>query len=335
MQVARLYTRGTLCNETAKNLTPPQRKRVDEVVEEVISDPTFQPSKRAFINALGNTIRSEYLDPVYADQEVYVAVWRAAVSALYHKPEPEVLINQIQRIKFFKTWLFNYLRQIVNENKIFQVKSTTTVNGLNSKLGAQVLSSFLIERNVPVIKVLTESDRHAIVHTEILRLSLSDQRRYSQVQRLLNRNGLEIQYNHRFDEVHLRTDKPRLVSMDVPTAINIKLVSFETTKAGDGEDDGRIRHTLEYKIASEASNSEFRRIEFNDLVERLKESLPPDARQVLKIFVKPPKDFTDEFGDDTRQKTIARFLHKTPKEIARLLDRIRLHCLGFGYVSDR
>jgi len=334
MQLARLFLRGSLCNKTMRGLSRTQQQNVQGIVNMILSDPALTPARQSFLRALGNTIGNEYKDPSFADEEAIIAIWRAVVSALYHKPIPGVIENGKQRKKFFQEWIFNSLRQILNENKIPQIRTTNTVCGLNTKVGAQVLSGFLIDRSVPVTCVLARSDKHIEITAEVLRLSLNELQSLWRIEKVLRNNGVKVVYDDKhYNVVHIKADKAEVVEMQIPAAINIKIVSFESKKAN--EEDDRLRYTLEYKMASESSAADQRRIEFNDFVEHLKGTLPSDAKEVLNIIVKPPQVYIRKHGDDVRQKTVANFLRKTPKEMARIFDLIRLQCLGAGYTIDK
>ena len=334
MQIARLFLRGSLCNKTMRGLSRTQQQKVQGIVSMILSDPALTPARQSFLRALGNTIGNEYKDPSFADEEAIIAIWRAVVSALYHKPIPGVIENGKQRKKFFQEWIFNALRQILNENKIPQIRTTNTVCGLNTKVGAQVLSGFLIDRSVPVTCVLARSDKHIEITAEVLRLSLNELQSLWRIEKVLRNNGVKVVYDDKhYNVVHIKADKAEVVEMQIPAAINIKIVSFESKKAN--EEDDRRRYTLEYKMASESSAADQRRIEFNDFVEHLKGTLPSDAKEVLNIIVKPPQVYIRKHGDDVRQKTVANFLRKTPKEMARIFDLIRLQCLGAGYTIDK
>lgn len=334
MQLARLFLRGSLCNKTMRGLSRTQQQKVQGIVNMILSDPALTPARQSFLRALGNTIGNEYKDPTFADEEAIIAIWRAVVSALYHKPIPGVIENGKQRKKFFQEWIFNSLRQILNENKIPQIRTTNTVCGLNTKVGAQVLSGFLIDRSVPVTCVLARSDKHVEITAEVLRLSLNELQSLWRIERVLRSNGVKVVYDDKhYNVVHIKADKAEVVEMQIPAAINIKLVSFESKKAN--EEDDRLRYTLEYKMASETSAADQRRVEFNDFIEHLKGTLPSDAKEVLNIIVKPSRTYIQKHGDDVRQKTVANFLQKTPKEMARIFDLIRLQCLGAGYMIDK
>ena len=113
---------------TARNLTPSEKFQVDDLFFEIWNDPEIQSQKLRFCMILANTIRGEYHRPnKYVRDwrdlgaqmcELSFAFWRACVDVLFHNPKPDVVNNRAARLKYFKTHMFNYARQILNENKI-------------------------------------------------------------------------------------------------------------------------------------------------------------------------------------------------------------------------
>ena len=105
-----------------RDVDPATKIEIEEIINMVSDDPQLQACKIQFKNALRNTIKSDYKsDPSTAEQEFLVAVWRAATAAKCgwgkHPASQQTITYKIQRKKFFKTWIFNYLRQILQENK--------------------------------------------------------------------------------------------------------------------------------------------------------------------------------------------------------------------------
>jgi hypothetical protein len=310
-----------------------QRRQVEKTVAEVMADPALQPARRSFIRALAQTIGNEYKDPDYADEEVQIAVWRAAVSALYHKPAPAVIQNQGQRKKFFQEWIFNSLKQILKENRIPQHRSVSTVCGPNLDLGAEIFCDFLRRKGVPIISVARATSRLAIIRAEITRLSLNDLQSLWRVEKLLRSGGLRVRYDEEnLNEISIHTRRPTIVKFQIPTASHIKLVSFETQHKQESSDD--LRYVLEYKLASDNLDPTQRAAEFNDVVSLIRSRLPADAREAMNIIINPPPDFIRLYGDDVRQHTLANFLGKSQKEMARIFGLIRLQCEGAGLGCD-
>jgi hypothetical protein len=325
-QIAKLFVRGSLCNVTAKLLDESQRQRVAEVVNLVRTDPMLQAARQAFINALGNTIGNEYKDPSFAEQEANIAVWRASVSSLYHKPMPEVISNPKQRKKYFQEWIFNALKQILNENKVARTRINQTITGINTDLATKLVSNFLTDNHIPILSVDHKSDKCIVVKAELLRLPASMLPNLWKIDHTLRRHRVKLSYNgENCSNIRIATDKPELIAIQIPKTINIKMVSFESHDTEDGES---LRYTFEYQLAQNSLVAD--KVEFADVVQFIRGRLPEDAQTALDIIVSPPDAYIQQHGDDTRQCTIAKFLNKTPKEMANIFSLIRMHCLSAG-----
>jgi hypothetical protein len=121
MQMPVLYLRGSIKN-TMRDMDEKTRSEVEEIIKLVSNDPNLQACKTQFKMALKYTIGSDYKsDPDTAEQEFLVAVWKAAVAAKCgwgkHPASHQTIVDEVQRKKFFQTWVFNFLRQILLENK--------------------------------------------------------------------------------------------------------------------------------------------------------------------------------------------------------------------------
>ena len=130
-QVAKMYLRGSLCNKVMKGLSEDERQEIEDIITQVVGDPLLQQCRQGFKNALAGTIKNEYADLDVGEADYHIAIMRAAVAAKHgwgeNKPAPAALNDPIQRKKFFQTWAFNYLRQILRENKIPAINTSQYV----------------------------------------------------------------------------------------------------------------------------------------------------------------------------------------------------------------
>mgnify|MGYP003670364177 CR=1 FL=1 len=68
------------------NLTEEEQSQIESVIKKVADHPGMIKHKRKIISVLGSTIGADYHDDRAAAEEEYlIAIWRAAVSLLYHK----------------------------------------------------------------------------------------------------------------------------------------------------------------------------------------------------------------------------------------------------------
>ncbi len=83
-QLPEIFLRGSLVNETIKNLTPVQRQQVDDATNDIVANPRLAGHVQEFKFQLGATIACDYRDESIANQEFQIAVWRGVAYILYH-----------------------------------------------------------------------------------------------------------------------------------------------------------------------------------------------------------------------------------------------------------
>ena len=86
-QIAKLFIRGKIANRTARDLHPEELEEVGRVCQMVFNDHRLARAKTEFCAALGRTIRAEYKDQEFAQQEAWISFWLAAVDVLHHRPK--------------------------------------------------------------------------------------------------------------------------------------------------------------------------------------------------------------------------------------------------------
>lgn len=84
-QLAHLYLRGALTNETMKNLTEDEKRLAELVCEQVMDHEALTGHKNMFMTKLGTTIRCDYSDRLMAQQEYRITIWRGVIYLLYHR----------------------------------------------------------------------------------------------------------------------------------------------------------------------------------------------------------------------------------------------------------
>lgn len=83
-QLPRLYLRGSLANETMVNLTPEQKRKIDDTLSKIIKSQILTSHKQRYSKILRQTIGSDYKSQEAAEQDFLVVVWRGLVMLYYH-----------------------------------------------------------------------------------------------------------------------------------------------------------------------------------------------------------------------------------------------------------
>jgi len=328
-QIPVLYLRGSLMNVTAKQLTKEQLDEVEKTINIVWNDPDLQGHKYAFCEALRTTIKGEYLNRECAEQEARVAIWRACVSVLYHdqniKPNDKIKIvsDPIQRGKYFKTWLFNYLRQILRENKIPAIKSMPIEVGPASQVAALAVKS-LIEFKGEDVEILPITNGYKLININqnLWPLALS-----FDIIKLLQKYeqyNLNIKNDNNSIEITGSEDQQYIAGRLVKSV----RVSEQSLDSDSGEDDS-LRYTLEHKICQSIDRKQI--IVEGEELKMLRDRIPDNILPVFEIIMNTPPEFVEKFGNKEPGKNqIAKFLNKSPKEIDDAFKILRAHSTAVG-----
>jgi len=85
-QMPTLHLRGSLVNQTMKNLTPKEKETVEQLLIKITKHPNLTPHRNEFAKTLSHTIRGDYNDNLKAaDQEFQISIFRGIVELLYHR----------------------------------------------------------------------------------------------------------------------------------------------------------------------------------------------------------------------------------------------------------
>ncbi len=85
-QMPELYLRGSLANITMANLTPEQKRHIEELFYHITTHPEMQRHKVRVMKELGVTIAADYADDrEIAEEEYKIAIWRGIVDLFYHR----------------------------------------------------------------------------------------------------------------------------------------------------------------------------------------------------------------------------------------------------------
>jgi len=343
-QIAKLYLRGSLCNETLKKLSVEQKDELEKIVNIVMDDPNLTQCKVEFCNALARTIKNEYDDRDVGEQDYRIAIMRAAVAALCgwanKPPTLKALTDPIQRKKWFQTWAFNYLRQILRENKIptihkskmvklpaldtalYEVKNIIqatieTVHDLSYKrsLKSDLENMKIIEKDTSYELYFDHWIYPIMIVTELKKLSA-----------MYLTHGVEITQTETGIMIRSTSDQTSLVTIRQSTETPIRPQSFDHTNK-DGEDGG---DQLEMKVWSYTQKGDLP-MEEQETLDRLRERIPEDTKPILDIFMEDlrPNEFINKYGAGSPKVVhVAEFLNKSPREVKRHLNIIKVQCMA-------
>lgn len=283
----------------------------------VLDDPNLRQCKREFCMALSRTIKNEYSDLDAGLGDYMIAIMRAAVAGKYgygtkapiHK---DFLNDPKQRKKWFQTWAFNYLRQILTENKI----ATTKVIHTSIIPVDKIIVNKLLSKNakISVKKIdngyeITDSDKST--EDEITDLNNMYFNKCS-----VEINGPKITIRNKHND-HDVTSEYKSTS--------IKEHSFDIE-----EDDYDVaNHPKTFRLGG-------REMAEAETITTLRNRIPEDAKPILDIYLEDirPDHFIQKYGDGKPKAVhIAEYLGLSLKEVKKIIKIIKIHLmiLSLGY----
>jgi len=324
-QLARLYLRGSLINKTMRNLTQKQMDRVDDKINELLHTSSLTKCREAFCRALAKTIRNEYADKhrPYSDaamQEYRIAIMRAVVNAMYHKPSPEVFTDPKQLAKYFKTMVFNYLRQILNENRIPSSSVDVRLEGPSHEV-ARSHFCFMLDQAGVEYDLHCSGRSHDIAGTISL-IDLDTAKKFGQMAIKYRKVGVDI----KVDQDRIQIDgigKPHNIKLNLKQKIRLKMTSFES----EDDDKDLVRYNLEFKILrDENAHSE---LEENDNMRNLRSMLPDKILPLFDLILDVPDDYIKKYGPgEPRKNHMAKYLGITQAELNRRMEKLKLYYMA-------
>jgi hypothetical protein len=360
-QLAKLFLRGSLMNETAKQLTRYEIEQVDKLMKEAWEDPNIQGQKMEFCLALGRTIGNEYKDVKIGEQDCYITFWKAAVMVLFHEskqcsnnkcrehfvtskthleqctkcgnrldvkwtPKPQIAEDPVKRKKFFQSVMFNYLKQILRENKPHSYKEIHTEDGNAPDVAVTVITKYLDRSKISEYDIVIVDDNNTVIKCETGLIPLKTIQKISNVISDFEEHGVKISANWNSINIVSVFGASKNISYKIVDKVYTKFTSLDS--GSDNEDsEGSYRDHYEHKALQVENKFEH----FSESMQVLRSRLSDDARKLFDLIVDTPDDYKEKFGTDKLHRAnMAKYLGKDIKEIDSMKDDIKMHCLALN-----
>ena len=461
-QLPEVYLRGSLANETMKNLTEKQRQRVDILTTHLSDHQCLAGHRTEFTFQLGRTIACDYNDSKeLALEEFRIAIWRGVVHLLYHrdyeyecnncgaggyisqagkhikfnrryeicpacnhcaidhvggtklkqgsfvefnefqmtaerlrrggakpptlksciraipgKPKianPDKMLNDPNQIvKFFGTWVWNYFRQILLENKITRhERARVPVRGEADGIIAQCIANMFANARADYAYAFQDdhSDGHLVTcnplyTSPLLSVALGEfvnsinPGDYKKVPHeigiiktaswRLRTIGVKLDVSRCGIRVKNISGLPPFITSEITIANEVQVVS--NTIGGKKKDDDDVLDTIKQLEQPNMYPDEgVPAIEQIERLQAVRHSLPDSARPVFNLLmcgtIPDDDDIYQQFIDENpdqlqsnhgipRQNRMAQFLGCSTKDIKRCCEQIRTQCYAFGIVPE-
>jgi len=248
--------------------------------------------------------------------------------------------DYIKRKKFFQTYLFNYLKQILKENKPPSIKEELELSSPADDVLMEMICELLTdEKNRKKNKVehSTLSEDHS--HTIFCETGLIPQRMILQIAELKDEfepMGVNVATSH--NQIHItplfnlndRFYAKMITRLKVKKAF-VKHVSLD----GPDDDSNNFRDFCEYKAKPDITVYSEQIIDELDRISVIRSRLPENAREVLDLIVHTPDAYYKEFRTERIHKNhVMQFLGKSQREVEEAFSAIKCHLLAEGLTPD-
>jgi len=325
-QLAKLFLRGSLMNVTAKNLTEEQLEQVNDLMNVVFNDTRLDNAKHKFCQILDATIGNEYKNKEFAMSEVQITIWRTAVDVLFHKPRPSVVQDRNARMKYFKTCIMNYMRQILSENKIPKYTVERTLEGDSQQVANEAITFYLENSGKRLLFDFEKlEDGRSRFVADVNLIPVKVMQKIWKLRDEIKGSGVLILIT----DADITVVSQELGSHSLTISEKVAVRSRSIFGICEEDDDGNnyLQH-CEFR-ARKSKEIDMDNLLVKDSVRVLQERLPNHAQNVLQVLINPSKEFLDTYYPNRKKEVrpreihIAKFLGISKNEVSKAVSLIR------------
>jgi hypothetical protein len=306
-QMPELYLRGAIFNTTMRNLTPEQMREVEEKIEILLKTPSLTKSREKFCQTLANTIGADYREDKEATlQEYKIALMKAVIYVLFHKPNRQILDDPVQTRKLFSQFTYNYMKQILNENKIPRNIDHKHIEHEPYVVAYKQILSLLAEEGIFHVSEF-KHDKY-VIDGDIGLIDLKTARKIGMLKSKYEKMGVIVSADIEKIEIRRKFTHPS-IKAKIKTSSRIKVMNFEH----ESDDQGDInRYHIEFEIAKKRGNHE---PQFDH--HGMRKILPQHLTEVFDLIVNAKEEY--DKGD------MAKYLNVSVNEINKRLDQMKYY----------
>ena len=309
-QMPELYLRGAIFNETMKNLKQEQIDEVENKINLLLKTPSLTKSREKFCQTLASTIGADYReDKNAALQEYKIALMKAVIYVMYHKPNMQVFDDPIQTRKLFSQFTYNYMKQILNENKIPRRSYDRHIEGEPFLVAHQQIIILLEEEEV--FHTSEYYDDRFVIEGDIGIINLKTAKKIGKIKSKYIKMGVDISADIDKIEVIKKKSSPP-ISTVIRSTDRIHVMNFEHEK---DDENGLNRYGLEFEI------SEKRHREGSTFDPTyMRKMLPNHLIQLFDVIIDSPDD-----REELNKNQIASHLNISVNEVNKRLDQMKYY----------
>jgi hypothetical protein len=290
---------------------------VEQHIERLLKTPSLTKSREKFCQTLANTIGADYReDKQAALQEYKIALMKAVIYVLYHKPNRQVLEDPIQTRKLFSQITYNYMKQILNENKIPKDINEINIEGEPYEIAYKQIENMLEKEGIfHVADMMNDKDGY-IIEGDIGIINLKTAMKIGKMKEKYSKIGVDIQADIERIEIIKRKSAPDIATK-LKTASRIRVMNFEYDSE---EESGINRYNIEYEINRKRKPRNDNSFDPT----QMRNMMPSHLVDVFDIILDSPK----EMGESPNKNQIAKHLDISVNEVNKRLNQLKFYYLA-------
>lgn len=238
-----------------------------------------------------------------------------------------ILTDRVQRKKFYQTYIFNYLRQILRENKINKVKQEVSVTGPADQMTLdRIVNAIKNMKNKVDFSIIKEGSSY-IIDVNTNNIPFDGVLEINKIADEFEAHGIKIEYADNSVKI-ISTEECKIISTSIESDVRVNQVSMDYCKPN--EDKSMFRDHIESKLRGD-KRDEIELVEIKEGLKAVRNELNDKETEVFDLLLKQPKEYYEKYGYSSLKKTnMADWLGIDVKELNKMIESIRKEAEAAG-----
>jgi hypothetical protein len=249
-------------------------------------------------------------------------------------PAPErdrsIIENKIQRKKFFQTYLFNRLRQILRENTFETSKQHTTIRDHADKVAFRSIRSILTNTKNKIDFEAETLEREFSFKVDTNQIPLKEVYELGDLKDNMSEYGINITIEQDLITAKAEDGDIPIVQGSIIEKNRVHGISLDSFN--DDDDQGGFNEHIQTKgTATTSAPLSYKDIELSDSAKVVRDRLDEKGQQIFDLITNPSDAYVARFGSGKICKAhVAKFLGISPKQVNHQWTIIELQCHAVG-----
>lgn len=246
----------------------------------------------------------------------------------------DVIDDDIQRRKWYKVWVWNYLRQILRDNPIETSKTVVEISGPADEVLADVIISDLREKRVTHYFDRTKEriENELEIDFDTLATEIEFTHRLWPLRKQYNALNVDLRLGDNPYSLKIKPTGAIPIYTDTITNNEPVIVLSRESSNNDGSDDNNWSDVVDAGI--ESSDSDVDIYDSHETMNVVRDNLYDDnAKVIFDIYSQTGENwlkYSEKWGDKAHKAHIAKHLGISVKSVKQYETEIKLKCMMYG-----